>query len=317
MTPLHRRQAGFTLIEVMIVLAITLLIAALTYQITRASWRLYETQTHVTERGFSGVRALDDMAVEIARAGYGLGDAGPVFLGTLDGTRSFDAITLRSNPEGIVGVLEEDLADPEQFVAVDGAALFAEGDEVLLVDDEPNKLERAQVTGARPHALRIRSHDTPERRFKRAPWSPERTRILKVREVGFYLTRDRTGATAVARKAPGQAEQILARYVEELQFEYFPASRGPNDPRSLLVRRPQTSPDGVRITLRLRPNPALPPVVVPPRIVLVSREPHWAPIPFDVQGYHAAGLAAVIGQDPVSGAKTVRMHAWPDTHPIW
>jgi prepilin-type N-terminal cleavage/methylation domain-containing protein len=316
MATIRRRQAGFTLIEVMIVLAITLLIAALVYKATRASWLLYQTQTHVTERGFSGVRALDDMAVEIARAGYGLGDAGPVFLGTLDGTRAIDAITLRSNPEGIVGELEEDLTDPEQFVAVDGAALFAEGDEVLLADDEPNKLERAQVTGARPNVLRLRSHDTPTRGFKRPPWSARRTRVLKVREVGFYLTTDRTGVPAVARKAPGQSEQILVRYVEALQFEYL-SSRGLADPRSLLVRRPQTTPDGVRITLRLRPNPALPPVVVPPRTVLVSREPHWATIPFDVQGYHSIGIAGVIGQDPVSGAKTVRMHAWHDTTPVF
>jgi prepilin-type N-terminal cleavage/methylation domain-containing protein len=310
------RQAGFTLIEVTIVLAITLVIAALTYKITRACWLLYQTQTHVTERGFSSVRALDDMAVEIARAGYGLGDAAPVFLGTLDGTRSFDAITLRSNPEGIAGVLEEGLTDPKQFVAVDGAALFAEGDEVLLVDDQ-RKVERARVTGARPHHLSLRSHETPDGSFKRLPWNAGLTRILKVREVGFYVTRDRTGAYVIARKAPGQAEQILVRYVEMLQFEYFPGAKDPNDPRSLLVRRPQTTPDGVRITLRLRPNPSLPPVVVPPRTVLVSREPQWATIPFDVQGYRSIGLAAVIGEDPDSGAKTLRLHAWHDTSPIW
>ena len=316
MDTLRRRQAGFTLIEVTIVVAITLLIAALVYKVTRVSWLLYQTQTHVTERGFSGVRALDDMAVEIARAGYGLGDAAPVFLGTLDGTRSFDAITVRSNPEGIVGVLEEDLTDPEEFVAVDGAALFAEGDEVLLVDDEPNKLERAQVTGARPLALRLRSHDTPGRRFKR-PWSSPLTRVLKVREVGFYLTRDRTGVLALARKAPGQSEQILVRYVEELQFDYLQAPLEPRDPRSLLRRWTRSTANGVRITLRLRPNPALPPVTVPPRTVLVSHEPQWASIPFDPAGNHAIGLAGVIGQDPASGAKTVRMHAWHDTTPVF
>jgi hypothetical protein len=271
----------------------------------------------VTERGFSGVRALDDMAVEIARAGYGLGDAGPVFLGTLDGTRAEGAITLRSNPEGIVGVLEEDLTDPEQFVAVDGAALFAEGDEVLLVDEEPNKLERAQVTGARPQALRLRSHDTPDRGFKRPPWSSRSTRVLKVREVGFYLTRDRTGVSAVARKAPGQSEQILARYVEELQFDYVAAPLEPSDPRRLLRRWTRSTANGVRITLRLRPNPALPPVMVPPRTVLVSHEPQWASIPFDPAGNHAIGLAGVIGQDPASGAKTVRIHAWQDTTPVF
>ena len=310
-----RRQAGFTLIEVMIVLAITLLIAAITYKITRACWRLYQTQTHVTERGFSSVRALDDMAVEIARAGYGLGDAGPVFLGRLDGTRAVDAITVRSNPEGIAGVLAEDLTDPKEPVAVDGAALFAEGDEVLLVDDQ-RKLERAQVTAVRSDHLSLRSHDTPDGSFKRPRWSARSTRILKVREVGFYLTTDRTGVLAVARKAPGQAEQILVRYVEELSFEYQQGARV-DDPRSLLLRMTRSTGSTVRITLSLRPNPSLPPITLPPRTVFVSHEPQWTTIPFDPAGLHAIGLAGVIGQDPATGARTVRMHTWHDSRPLF
>ncbi|PYQ42294.1 MAG: hypothetical protein DMF77_13340 [Acidobacteria bacterium] len=84
----RERSAGFTLIEVMIVMAITLVIGAVVYEVTRSSWLLYRVQTHVTERGFSGVRAVDDMSVEIARAGFGLGrDAGPLFPGTLEGVR--------------------------------------------------------------------------------------------------------------------------------------------------------------------------------------------------------------------------------------
>jgi len=310
-----RRQAGFTLIEVMIVLAITLLIAAITYKITRACWVLYQTQTHVTERGFSSVRALDDMAVEIARAGYGLGDAGPVFLGRLDGTRAVDAITVRSNPEGIAGVLEDDLTDPKEPVAVDGAALFAEGDEVLLVDDQ-RKLERAQVTAVRSDHLSLRSHDTPDGSFKRPRWNARSTRILKVREVGFYLTTDRTGVLAVARKAPGQAEQILVRYVEELSFEYQQGARV-DDPRSLLLRMTRSTGSTVRITLSLRPNPSLPPITLPPRTVFVSHEPQWTTIPFDPAGLHAIGLAGVIGQDPATGARTVRMHTWHDSRPLF
>lgn len=310
----RRPEDGFTLIEVMIVFAITLVLAGLTYQITRACWRLYETETHVTERGFSGVRALDDMGVEIARAGYGLGDAGAVFAGRLDGTRASDAITLRSNPEGIAGVFQEDLTGPGQLVAVEGAALFGVGDEVLLVDGQ-RSLERAQVTGARPETLTLRSHDTPDGRFKR-PFSSG-ARVLKVREVGFYLTTDRWGVPVVARKAPGQSEQVLARYVEELSFDYVAAAREAIDPRSLLRRLTLTTPSIVRITLRLRPNPALPPVTVPPLTVLVAQEPQWATIPFDATGNRAIGLAGVIGQDPTSGARTVRMHAWHDTTPIW
>src|SRR5687768_11823854 len=129
------RQGGFTLLEVVIVLAITLVIGVIVYRVTRACFLLYDTQVHETERGFSGLRSLDDMATEIARAGYGLGgDAGPLLPGTLAGVRAGDAITLRSNPQGVAGVLQEDLVEPDHIVPVDDAALFVRGDEVLLVD---------------------------------------------------------------------------------------------------------------------------------------------------------------------------------------
>jgi hypothetical protein len=213
-------------------------------------------------------------------------------------------------------VLEEDLTDPKEPVAVDGAALFAEGDEVLLVDDQ-RKLERAQVTAVRSDHLSLRSHDTPDGSFKRPRWNARSTRILKVREVGFYLTTDRTGVLAVARKAPGQAEQILVRYVEELSFEYQQGARPADDPRRLLLRMTRSTGSTVRITLSLRPNPSLPPITVPPRTVFVSHEPQWTTIPFDPAGLHAIGLAGVIGQDPATGARTVRMHTWHESRPLF
>jgi prepilin-type N-terminal cleavage/methylation domain-containing protein len=295
----RRGQAGFTLIEVTIVLAITLLIAALVYKATHAGWLLYRSQTHVTERGFSGVRAMDDMTVEIARAGFGLGDAGPLFAGTLEGMPALDAITLRSNPEGIVGVLEEDLVDSALPVPVEGAALFAAGDDVLLVDEEKTP-ERARVARVDPEALVLRSRETVDGQLRRPFLTALNARVLKVREVGFYLKTDRAGVVVLARKAPGQTEQVLARYVDALQFEYLGPARVPT---------------AVRITLRLLPNPALPPVVVPPLSVLVPVEPQSAAIAFDAGAYHTIGLAGVIGQDPLSGDRKVRMHAWRNTIP--
>jgi hypothetical protein len=56
---------------------------------------------------------------------------------------------------------------------------------------------------------------------------------------------------------------------------------------------------------------------VPPRTVFVSHEPQWTTIPFDPAGLHAIGLAGVVGQDPVTGAKTVRMHTWHDSRPLY
>jgi prepilin-type N-terminal cleavage/methylation domain-containing protein len=306
MHPARREQAGFTLIEVIIVLAITLMIGAVVYRVTRANWLLYRAETHVTERGFSGLRALDDMAVEIGRAGFGLGsDAGPLFPGTRNGARASDAITLRSNPAGVAGVLGEDLVDRDQLVPVEGAVLFVVGDEVLLIDEE-RTLERAQVARVeQPDLLAFRSLDGPDGRLLR-PFLAG-ARVLKVREVGFFLKKDRGGTVVLAREATGQPEQILARHVGELRFEYLDEV---GQPMAQAAIGPGQVPGGVRVTLRLLPSPDLPLVTVPPLSLTVSLDPQSATIAFDALAYHTIGVAAVVGQDPASAAKNIGMHAW-------
>jgi len=304
--------AGFTLIEVVIVLAITLVIGGVVYRVTRASWLLYDTQTHQTERGFSGLRSLDDMAVEIARAGYGLGaDAGPLFPGTLAGVRASDAITLRSNPGGVAGVLQEDLVERDQLVPVEGAELFVLGDEVLLVDEE-GTLERAQVSKVAPDALAFRSLNGPGGQLQSPFLTSLDARVLRVREVGFYLKTESGGTVVLARKATAQAEQVLARYVGDLRFAYLDDVGEPMDPARI---GPGLAPGAVRITLSLLPNPALPRVTVPPLSFRVSLEPQSATVAFDAFAFHRVGVAGVIGQDPVSAERKVGMHAWRKSDP--
>jgi hypothetical protein len=306
-------SAGFTLLEAVIVLAVTLAVGFVVYRVTRAAWLLYDTQTHQTERGFSGLRALDDMAVEIARAGYGLGvDAGPLFPGTPAGLRASDAITLRSNPAGVAGVLGEDLVERDQLVPVEGAALFVLGDEVLLVDAK-GTLERAQVSRvAPPDALAFRSLDRADGQLAGRFLTSLDARVLKVREVGFSLNTDRGGVTALTRKATGQAEQVLARHVGELHFDYFDGAGEPMDPARI---GPGLAPGAVRIRLGLLPIPHLPRVTVPPLSLRVSLEPQSAAVAFDVFAFHRVGVAGVIGQDPASGEKKVGMHAWRKSDP--
>jgi len=314
MRPARHGQAGFTLIEAVVVLAITLTIGAIVYRITRATWRLYDAQAHATERGFSGLRALDDMAVEIARAGYGLGaDAGPLFPGTLAGVRASDAITLRSNPAGIAGVLQEDLVDRDQLVAVDGARLFAVGDDVLLVDEE-GTLERARVSKANRDALAFRSVNGPEGQLQNPFRTAFDARVLAVREVGFYRKTDPAGTVVLARKAAGQAEQVLARYAGELRFDYVDESGRPMDPARI---GPGFAPGAVTIVLRLLPNPGLPPVTVPPLSLRVSLEPQSATVAFDLFAFHRIGVAGVVGQDPATAERNVGMHGWRKSDPLF
>ena len=305
-------QAGLTLIEVMIVLAITLVIGGVVYRVTRSSWNLYNTQTHQTERGFSGLRSIDDMAVEIARAGYGLGaDAAPVFPGTLAGVRATDAITLRSNPGGVAGVLQENLVEKDQLVPVDGAPLFVVGDAVLLVDEE-GTLERAQVTKITPEELAFRSLNGPGGQIENQFRPPRRSRPQGPR--GRLLSeegqhgRGRAGEEGdrarPSRHSPATSASCGSTTSTRRGGRWTRSGSGPG-----LV------PGGVRITLGLLPNPPLPRVTVPPLSLRVSLEPQSATVAFDAFAFHRVGVAGVIGQDPASAERKIGMHGWRKSDP--
>jgi len=305
-------QAGFTLIEVLIVLAIALVTGAIVFQVTRSALRLYDTQVHVTERGFSGLRAVDDMAIEIARAGYGLGeDAFPVLPGTPDGRRDPSAITLRSNPSGAAASLQEDFVENGQLVKVDAAPLFAAGDEVLLAD-LLGTVERAQVARATPDALAFLVAAAPNGTLERPLLKAFAARVMKVREVYFALETDGSGTPVIVRKATGQARQVLARYAGALRFDYVDEDGLDMDPARI---GPGQVPASVRIALQLRPNPALPRVTVPPLSLRVALEPQSATIAFDPFAFHRVGLAGVVGQEAGRPDKKVGMHGWRKSDP--
>jgi hypothetical protein len=210
----RRGAAGFSLIEVTIALAVTLAIMATLYMVTRSSALLYEVQSHAIERGLSGLRALDDMALEIARAGLGLGGDVQAVVPALPGAGpTADALTVRSNPEGIVGALQAGLL------------------------------------------------------------------VHKVREVRFRLTTDAQGAVVLVKDVEGQPRQVLARHVGGLRFEYLDDLGETIAPARV---RPGRSLGGVRITLSLLPDPARPPVHVPPLTLVVPLEPQSATVTFDV-----------------------------------
>jgi hypothetical protein len=252
------------------------------------------------------------MAVEIAGAGYGLGeDVGPVFPGRPDGSRAADAITLRSNPGGIAGALREDLAERDTLVDVDGAALFAAGDDVLLADDR-GTVERARVSKATSERLAFRSVNGPEGQIENRFLVSLDARVLKVREVGFSMETDRAGVAVVTRQATGQAAQVLARYADALAFAYLDEGGSVMDPDTI---GPGVVPRAVRVTLRLDPNPDMPRVTVPVLSLRVPLEAQSATVPFDAFAFHRIGVAGIVGQDPVSGERKVGMHGWRKSDP--
>jgi hypothetical protein len=225
--------------------------------------------------------------------------------------RAADAITLRSNPGGARGAIGEDLVDADRLVAVEGAALFAVGDEVLLVD-LAGPPERARVSQVGPGTLAFRPTSAPNAPLSRPLLAALDARVLKVREVAFSVKKDGTGARVLARKATGQAEQILARHVGELRFDYLDAVGAPIETERIGPGRPPAS---VVITLALLANPGLPRVVVPTLTLRVPLEPQSAEVAFDASPFHHVGVAAIVGRDAAQAERRAGIHAWRKAGP--
>ena len=144
-----------------------------------------------------------------------------------DPTATSDVITLRSNPEGLVGVLLEDLVSSDAEVRVDGADLFKVGDWVLLIDRGGNS-ESAEVVIATREALVFRSLDSTDGELLETYSPYRRARVLKLREVRFRLKpRPSEAGSVLVKEVSGGTPRMLARGVRELKFDYLDG-RGEN-----------------------------------------------------------------------------------------
>jgi hypothetical protein len=214
-----RGAAGFTLLEVLISVALTLIVMAVVFQLTRQLEAIYRAESRAVEASSGAVRALDEMTSEIARAGYGLGDAvPPVVPCASESSPRADCIFVRSNPEGIAGRLGAELGPEGGPVPVDGGEDFRDGDRVLLVD-RPGRTERAVVSSATGSRLAFRSLETESGELK-SSYSPEAgARVLKLREVGFWRDPPSAGQARLL-KEEGETRAV-AEHLAGLEFNYL------------------------------------------------------------------------------------------------
>jgi hypothetical protein len=202
-------------------MAVTLAVMATVYQIARSTAVLNHIEGFRAERGATGLRAVDEIALEVARAGFGLGkDVERILPGLPGGPPSRDAVTLRSNPEGLAGRFRDDLLGSEMPVRVIGGTLFRAGDRVLLAD-RTGPAERAVVVAAGGGMLAFRSLDTRDGTLVRTRRAGRGGRVLKLREVRFALV-PAVGeeATLLQESVDDQPPRTLARYVGRMRFDY-------------------------------------------------------------------------------------------------
>ena len=220
--------------EALVSLAITLVVLVIVLRTVEMLVAIYERESEIAEKNVAATRAFGDIAVEIARGGYGLGEGVQAVLPyVLDGSGSSGEITIRSNGDGVGAVLETELTSSGQLVRVSTSDLFNEGDKVLLTE-AGGFSERAEITEVGENALAFRSPDSEDGALLNS-YSPDRgARVLKLAEVGYSLELAPEGnGTLLKKHSFDRTPRVLARNIHSLRFEYLDAEGRPLSDDSL------------------------------------------------------------------------------------
>ncbi len=216
------RERGFSLVEVLVSLFITLVVLGMVYRTAQMLVAIYRTESKTAEKSAAAIRAFDDIAVEVARAGYGLGDGPQAVLPfVVGGNGSPGEITIRSNAAGLATNLEGELLAAGEVVVVRHAELFQEGDRVLLTQ-VGGFSERAEVTAVGESALAFRSLDSDDGELVYEYLPENGGRVVRLQEIGFSLEPAPEGrGNLLTKTAFDRSPRVLARNVQELRFEYL------------------------------------------------------------------------------------------------
>ena len=242
---------GFSLLEVLLALAITLVVMALVAQTMSHVARIYETQSDLAVSSAAIALALDDITYELSLVGQGLGEGPAAVVPRRPGSAvASDTLTLRSNPDVRASALGSELEEGEDVV-VDPSAGFEKGAKVLLTDSAGGG-EAALVVRAEGASIALSPLEENEGGF-RGSFSPSRgARVLGLREVRYFLDEPRAdGRRDLVKEVVGVGSRVLTRDVLSLGFEYLDDE---NEPISL--SKVESTPElrSVRVSLRFLPG---------------------------------------------------------------
>jgi hypothetical protein len=240
--------AGFSLVELLVVLVLTLAVMAAVQQAACVAYHLHAREVRLTERSTIALRAVEEMAREIERAGLGLGgDVVAILPGAPGSSADSDGITIRSSPDALMAVLQSDVRPGQDRALVAGASLFQPGERVFLTDTTGPPIP-AVVVDADSRTLTLRDMAPPTGPPRRSILADRAGRVRRFREVS-YFPRDLPGESrpALVRTIDAGPETILARGVEQLRFEY----RDDAGRRLNPMRLPRGGPRFVRVRLGL------------------------------------------------------------------
>src|SRR3954469_10843900 len=132
-------QKGFTLLEILVSISITLIIGVAVFQIFQQNERLFNDQNILTEMQQSARAAVFQAADEIRRAGQGV----PTYSETYSDTPSEDSIAILSGSNATRINFRAGLAPADSVVIIPSPIAFSVGNSVTVTVDDASVLYNA------------------------------------------------------------------------------------------------------------------------------------------------------------------------------
>jgi Prokaryotic N-terminal methylation motif len=284
---LVRREGGFTLLEVLLAVAITLIVMAMVTETMGHMANIYRTESDLAVSSQSVALAIDDIAYELSLAGQGLGEGPAAVLPRRGGGAiASDELTIRSNPAVVASFLAGEVEEPGEEVPVTSSDPFEEGMTVLLSDAGGG--ESAEVQRSRDGFVALRSLESSDGSFRRV-FSPNRgARLLGLREVRYSLDESRSdGRRDLVKEVVGVGRRVLSRDVISLELQFLDSEEGAIAPAKVESSEELRF---VRVIIRyLTGKDALGPRVLATRVAL---EPRSGEVDFERRdlGFHLSRI---------------------------
>ena len=175
------------------------------------NWMIQEDVTEIQQNARA---AIDELTRQIRMAGNGL----PLGLPGIQASNTNpDTITINYSSSGCQAPIEHAMPLPSSELRCDGhdISCFHDSQYVYIFSPDSGGGEFFEITEVQVAAYHIQHNTTSLSRLY-----PQGSIVLQMEQLKYYIDRSDTAHPNLMLKLPGQAAQVYAENVEDLQFQY-------------------------------------------------------------------------------------------------
>ena len=209
-----KSETGVSLAETLIALLLTGLVITSIFGVYINQHKSWMIQEGITEAQQNARAVIDELTRQVRMAGYHL----PLGLPGLQALNTDpDTIVINYCQGGCDAPIEWDMPQPSSELRCDGhdVSCFFDGEYAYIFDPDSGGGEFFTITHVQTASSHIQHNTTVlSKAYKKG------SIILALESVKYYIDRTDTTHPNLMMQLPGQAAQVYAENIEDLQFQY-------------------------------------------------------------------------------------------------